>query len=131
MSEKIRAAIAALQNPRSSRSLASGNIAFDRDLTRSLAVIKLWESDKENLDYNHFTKQIEDGKDYDLNDLKNLLRNDQASLLKTDYRFWTTRTTAGSGKRPILKEKELRRTASGPRKAEVATLKAEAIKRAK
>jgi predicted nucleotidyltransferase component of viral defense system len=44
---------------------------FNRDLLRSLAVIKLWESGKENLDYECFAAQIENGKDYDLNDLTN------------------------------------------------------------
>ena len=29
-------------------------------------MIKLWESDKENLDYDRFAAQIENGKDYEL-----------------------------------------------------------------
>jgi predicted nucleotidyltransferase component of viral defense system len=56
--------------------------AFDRDLLRSLAVIKLWESDKDNLDYAQFAAQLEGGKDYDLGDLTNLLRKDQRADLK-------------------------------------------------
>jgi predicted nucleotidyltransferase component of viral defense system len=55
---------------------------FDRDLLRSLAVIKLWESDQENLDYPKFVTQVENGKDYDVNDLTNLLRKDQRVELK-------------------------------------------------
>jgi predicted nucleotidyltransferase component of viral defense system len=55
---------------------------FNRDLLRSLAIIKLWESDKDNLDYAQFAAQIEGGKDYDLGDLTNLLRKDQRADLK-------------------------------------------------
>ena len=40
------------------------------DLTRALAVIKLWESDKDNLDYDFFARQVAGGKDYDLGDLR-------------------------------------------------------------
>jgi len=40
-------------------------------------VIKLWESDQDNLNYAKFVTQVENGKDYDLNDLTNLLRKDQ------------------------------------------------------
>ena len=50
---------------------------FDRGLLRSLAVVKLWESDQDNLDDAKFVAQVENGKDYDLNDLTNLLRKDQ------------------------------------------------------
>ena len=40
-------------------------------------MIKLWESDQDNLNYAKFVTQVENGKDYDLNDLTNLLRKDQ------------------------------------------------------
>jgi Nucleotidyl transferase AbiEii toxin, Type IV TA system len=50
---------------------------FDRGLLRSPAVVKLWESDQDNLDYAKFVAQVENAKDYDLNDLTNLLRRDQ------------------------------------------------------
>ncbi len=55
---------------------------FNRDLLRALAVIKLWESDQENLDFVQLAAQIEGGKDYDLGDLTNLLRKDQRPDLK-------------------------------------------------
>ena len=48
----------------------SRGVEFDRGLMRSLAVIKLWESDSDNLDYDQFAAQVEGGKDYDLNELK-------------------------------------------------------------
>lgn len=59
---------------------------FDRDLLRSLAVIKLWESDQDNLDYAKFVAQLEGGKDYDLGDLINLLREDQRPNLNNMIR---------------------------------------------
>ena len=49
----------------------------NRELIRALAVIKLWESDRNNLDYGQFTEQIKSGGDYDLRELTNLLRKDQ------------------------------------------------------
>ena len=55
---------------------------LNRDLIRALAVIKLWESDRNNLDYGQFTEQIKSGGDYDLRELTNLLRKDQRPDLK-------------------------------------------------
>lgn len=52
-----------------------------RDLTRALAVIKLWESDKDNLDYDFFAKQVAGGRDYDVGDLQTLLRNNEQPVL--------------------------------------------------
>lgn len=49
--------------------------AFDRDLVRALAVIKLWE-DGDSLDYARFADGIAEG-DYDLGELTRLLRKDQ------------------------------------------------------
>jgi hypothetical protein len=55
---------------------------LNRELTRSLAVIKLWESDQGNLDYEKFAQQIKKGENYDLGELTNLLRKDQRPDLK-------------------------------------------------
>jgi predicted nucleotidyltransferase component of viral defense system len=101
---------------------------FNRDLLRSLAVIKLWESDTENLDYEHFAAQIENGKDYDLNDLTNLLRKDQRPNLsdmirraKEGFRFLGQLTEL---ERKIVQDKPRRL------KDEIAALKVDAIRRA-
>jgi len=51
--------------------------AHNRDLIRSLAVLKLWNSGGPGLDYARFRERIEDGRAYDLGDLANLLRRDQ------------------------------------------------------
>jgi len=101
---------------------------FNRDLVRSLSVIKLWESDKENLDYERFATQIENGKDYDLNDLRNLLRKDQRPDLKDMIR----RAKEGFRFLGQLTELERRIVQDQPRclKEEIAALKADAIKRA-
>jgi hypothetical protein len=101
---------------------------LNRDLIRSLAVIKLWESDRENLDYGRFAGQIENGKDYDLHDLTNLLRKDQRPDLndmirraKDGFRFLGQLTQL---ERKVVKDE--RRSL----KDEVAALKADVIKRA-
>jgi predicted nucleotidyltransferase component of viral defense system len=49
-----------------------------RDLIRALAVLKLWHSTGPGLDFEHFRSRIESGRDYDLADLRNLLRRDQS-----------------------------------------------------
>lgn len=49
-----------------------------RDLIRALAVLKLWHSTGPGLDFEHFRSRIESGRDYDLSDLRNLLRRDQS-----------------------------------------------------
>ncbi len=51
--------------------------SLNRDLVRSLAVIKLWESDGDNLDYGRFADRITKSGDYDIRELTNLLRKDQ------------------------------------------------------
>jgi predicted nucleotidyltransferase component of viral defense system len=51
--------------------------ALDRDLIRSLAVLKLWNSGGPGLDYERFRARIADTDDYDIGDLTNLLRRDQ------------------------------------------------------
>lgn len=49
-----------------------------RDLIRALAVLKLWHSTGPGLDFDHFRSRIESGRDYDLSDLRNILRRDQS-----------------------------------------------------
>lgn len=48
----------------------------NRDLIRSLAVLKLWNTGGPGLNYERFTKQVRSG-DYNLSDLTSLLRRDQ------------------------------------------------------
>jgi predicted nucleotidyltransferase component of viral defense system len=50
---------------------------INRDLIRSLAVIKLWNSGGAGLNYDSFATKIRGGGDYDIADLTNLLRRDQ------------------------------------------------------
>jgi predicted nucleotidyltransferase component of viral defense system len=101
---------------------------FDRGLLRSLAVIKLWESDQENLDYAKFAAQVENGRDYDLNELTNLLRKDQRPDLKDMIR------RAKDGFRFLGQMTDLERkiTQDKARRCvdEIAALKADAVKRA-
>lgn len=59
---------------------------FDRDLVRGLAVLKLWTSGGEGLNFETFRQTIEGGADYDVGDLRNLLRKDQAPDLPTMIR---------------------------------------------
>jgi predicted nucleotidyltransferase component of viral defense system len=77
LSEKVRAA-SQRSKVRDLHDLSeAAGREFNRELLRSLAVIKLWESDQSNLDYATFVAKVEGGKDYDLGDLTNLLRRDQ------------------------------------------------------
>jgi hypothetical protein len=50
---------------------------LNRELIRSLAVLKLWNSGGPGLDYGRFSERIKGGGDYDIADLTNLLRKDQ------------------------------------------------------
>jgi predicted nucleotidyltransferase component of viral defense system len=50
---------------------------LNRDLVRSLAILKLWNSGGPGLDYARFSERVKGGADYDLADLTNLLRKDQ------------------------------------------------------
>lgn len=100
---------------------------FHRELLRSLAVIKLWESDQANLDYATFVAKVEGGKDYDLGDLTNLLRKDQRPNLnemirraKDGFRFLEQLTDL---------ERIITEDAQRARKDDIARLKAEAMKR--
>ncbi|RRJ96393.1 nucleotidyl transferase AbiEii/AbiGii toxin family protein [Opitutaceae bacterium TAV4] len=54
---------------------------LQKELIRSLAVLKLWNSGGPGLDFERFRTRIEAGSDYDLMDLKNLLRKDQSPQL--------------------------------------------------
>ncbi|MCC7463186.1 MAG: hypothetical protein IT480_12075 [Gammaproteobacteria bacterium] len=58
----------------------------DRDLVRGLAVLKLWTSGGAGLDFNAFRAAVEGGADYDVGDLRNLLRKDQTPDLQTMIR---------------------------------------------
>ena len=51
--------------------------ALNRDLIRSLAVLKLWGSEGPNLDYGRFRERITGAGDYDIAELASLLRKDQ------------------------------------------------------
>ncbi len=51
--------------------------AINRNLIRSLAVLKLWNSGGPGLDYKRFSERVKGGGDYDVADLGNLLRKDQ------------------------------------------------------
>lgn len=100
----------------------------NHDLLRSLAVIKLWESDRENLDYDRFAAQIEGGKDYDVGDLTNVLRRDQRADLKDmirrakeGFRFLGQMTDI---------EREIAQDKARRCKDKIAALKADAIRRA-
>lgn len=50
---------------------------LNRELVRSLATLKLWNCGGEGLDYGRLCDRIEHG-DYDVEDLRNLLRKDEA-----------------------------------------------------
>lgn len=50
---------------------------LQKELIRSLAVLKLWNSGGPGLDFERFRARIVTGNDYDVLDLKNLLRKDQ------------------------------------------------------
>lgn len=75
--------------------------AINRDLIRSLAVLKLWNSGGPGLDYERFSERVKGGGDYDVADLANLLRKDQkpdlAGMIRRvvdAYRFLADLTAA-------------------------------------
>jgi predicted nucleotidyltransferase component of viral defense system len=77
VAEKIRAA-SQRSKLRDLHDLAEVSMRpLNRDLTRSLAVYKLWISGGPGLDYERFRRRIEDGRNYNLDDLRSLLRKDQ------------------------------------------------------
>ena len=50
---------------------------LNKELVRSLAVLKLWQSSRVGLDYGRFRERIENGDEYDVRELQNLVRRDQ------------------------------------------------------
>lgn len=75
--------------------------ALNRDLIRSLAVLKLWNSGGAGLDYDRFAARVKGGGDYDIGDLTALLRKDQKPDLDSmvarvvdGYRFLADLTDA-------------------------------------
>lgn len=54
-----------------------GQRALNKDLTRSLAVLKLWNSGGPGLNYDRFRERVAGQGDYDIGDLAALLRKDQ------------------------------------------------------
>ncbi|MEX1119047.1 MAG: nucleotidyl transferase AbiEii/AbiGii toxin family protein, partial [Terrimicrobiaceae bacterium] len=50
---------------------------LNKEMVRSLAVLKLWQSGRVGLDFGRFRERIESGDEYDVRDLQNLLRRDQ------------------------------------------------------
>jgi predicted nucleotidyltransferase component of viral defense system len=64
---------------------------FNRDLIRSLSVLKLWNSGGPGLDYARFAERVKGAGDYDVADLTNLLRKDQ----KPDLEGMIKRVTEG------------------------------------
>jgi hypothetical protein len=56
---------------------------LQRDLTRSLAVLKLWNSGGPGLDFDRLRRRIQDNSSYDIADLRNLVRKDQNSDLNS------------------------------------------------
>ena len=82
VAEKIRAASqrSKIRDLHDLSEIVARNI--DRELIRSLAVLKLWNSGGEGLDYTRLVKQISSSGDYDVSDLANLLRKDQKPNLQ-------------------------------------------------
>jgi predicted nucleotidyltransferase component of viral defense system len=77
VAEKIRAA-SQRSKLRDLHDLAEVSVRpLNRNLTRSLAVYKLWISGGPGLNYERFQRRIQDGPNYNLEDLRNLLRKDQ------------------------------------------------------
>jgi hypothetical protein len=128
VSEKIRAASQRSKIRDLHDLLEVAGRQVNRDLVRPLADIKLWESNKGNLDYAQFAVQIEGGKDYDLRELENLLRKDQ----RPDLKAMISRVTDGFrflGQMSDL-ESKLAQNKARRCKAKIDQLKAAAVKRA-
>lgn len=128
MSEKVRAA--------SQRSKIRGLYDLsevagrdcNRDLLRSLAVIKLRDSDQDNLDYTRFVAQIENGEDYDLDELTSLLRKDQRPSLQDMIRRKRNRFRCLDQVTDL--ERKITQDAERHCKNEIEQLKADVVKRA-
>ena len=77
IAEKIRAA-SQRSKSRDLHDLSEISVRpFRRDLTRSLAVLKLWNHGGPGLDFERIRQRLKDGRGYDLGELRNLLRKDQ------------------------------------------------------
>jgi len=88
--------------------------ALDQDRIRTLAALKLWNSGGQGLDYQVFRARIEGDADYDIDDLKMLLRKDEAPNLKV----MVARVVEGFGFLQHLTDQEAR-IAADPNKREV------------
>jgi predicted nucleotidyltransferase component of viral defense system len=77
VAEKIRAASqrSKIRDLHDLSEIAGRNL--NRELIRSLATLKLWNSGGPGLDYGRFSERVKGGGDYDVGDLTNLLRKDQ------------------------------------------------------
>lgn len=77
VAEKIRAA-SQRSKIRDLHDLAEVSMRpLNRDLIRALAVYKLWTSGGPGLDFDRFRRRIADASNYNLDDLRSLLRKDQ------------------------------------------------------
>jgi predicted nucleotidyltransferase component of viral defense system len=77
VAEKIRAASqrSKIRDLHDLSEIAARNL--NRELIRSLAALKLWNSGGVGLDYGRFSERVKGGGDYDVGELANLLRKDQ------------------------------------------------------
>lgn len=50
---------------------------LNQKMIRSLAVLKLWQSGGDGLNFDRFHQRVKEGEDYNIQDLQNLLRKDQ------------------------------------------------------
>jgi predicted nucleotidyltransferase component of viral defense system len=77
VAEKIRAASqrSKIRDVHDLSEIAARNL--NRELIRSLAALKLWNSGGLGLDYGRFSDRVKGGGDYDVGELANLLRKDQ------------------------------------------------------
>lgn len=82
VSEKIRAATQRSKIRDLDDLSELARLPLNHGLVRSLAVLKLWNSGGQGLDYEVFKSRIEGAADYDVADLRNLLRRDEAPDLK-------------------------------------------------
>jgi hypothetical protein len=77
VAEKIRAASqrSKIRDLHDLSEIAARNL--NRELIRSLAALKLWNSGGLGLHYDRFSERVKGGGDYDVGELANLLRKDQ------------------------------------------------------
>lgn len=89
---------------------------FNRPRVRSLAVLKLWHSTGPGLDFERFRARIAERENYDIGDLRNLLRRDQTP----DLDAMIKRVTTGFMFLNQLTDVEQALAADMPRRAQVA-----------